>query len=206
MNKLILMAGAAALLGATPALAEKGKGNSGAKANVAAKVSGGGKAKASAKANVNARGMIDTNRNGIADWRERRLIDANGNGIPDFRERRTVDINNNGIADWRERLIDRNRDGIDDRQQAMGNRYGGDVCPPGLARKSPACIPPGQVGRSGTMVPTGWDFIDYGNIPLSVRNQYNLDDDYRYVYRDGRLYVVNPTTNLITRIINAIRF
>ena len=206
MKKLILMAGAAALLGATPALAEKGKGNSGAKANVAAKVKAGGKVKAGAKANVNARRTIDVNRNGVADWRERRLVDANGNGIADFRERRTVDINRNGIADWRERFIDRDRDGIDDRQEAMGRRYGGEICPPGLAKKRPACIPPGQVGRNGTMVPTGWDFINYGDIPMSVRDRYDLDDDNRYVYRDGRLFVVNPTTNLIIRVLNGIRF
>lgn len=199
MRNLILLAGAAALLSASPALADKGKGKGAAKANVAAKMHGG-------KAHVNARGQIDVNRNGVADWREQRLIDANGNGIADWRERNRVDINRNGIADWRERWIDRNRDGIDDRQQAMGRRYGGDICPPGLAKKTPACIPPGQVGKRGGTVPAGWDYTNYSNIPADIRTRYDLDDDYRYIYRDNRLYVVDPTTSLILRVLNGIRF
>ena len=200
MTKLFLLAGAAALISASPALAEKGKGKGGAKANVAAKVHKGG------SVHMNTRGQLDLNRNGIADWRERRSIDANGNGIADWRERRTVDINNNGIADWRERWIDRDRDGIDDRQEAMMGRYGGEICPPGLAKKTPACVPPGQVGRSGMRVPSDWSYYDYNMIPVNIRDRYDLDDDYRYVYRDRRIYVIDPATSLITRVLNGIIF
>ena len=188
MRKMILLAGAALAVGMTPAIAEA-------------------KPKA-AKVHVNARGQIDMNRNGLADWREQRLSDINGNGILDYRERSRIDINRNGIADWRERRIDRDRDGIDDRQEAMMNRWGGANCPPGLAKKNPPCIPPGQASRlfrEGQRLSTNYRYYTpYGNIPVALRNQYNLDDDYRYIYRDNTIYVVDPTTRLVTRIIDAI--
>ncbi len=195
MTKLFLLAGAGlALAIGAPAAADAKPGK--------------GKAHA-AKVHNTAKGHIDMNRNGVADWREQRLIDANGNGILDSRERRTVDINRNGVADWRERWIDRDRDGIDDRQEIMANRWGGANCPPGLAKKIPPCVPPGQVGRSftvGQRVPTGWGTIGYNRIPDGVRDLYDLDDDNRYIYRDGNLYVVDPRTRLIEQIIAGLVF
>jgi len=56
------------------------------------------------------------------------------------RNRGDVDRNRNGIADWNEHWIGR------------GN-YGGNICPPGLAKKTPACVPPGQVGPVGGLIP-----------------------------------------------------
>lgn len=47
-----------------------------------------------------------------------------------------IDRNGNGIADWNEHWIGR------------GN-YGGNICPPGLAKRSTPCVPPGQVERAG---------------------------------------------------------
>lgn len=188
MRNLIFLTGAALAVAMTPAAAEA-------------------KPKA-AKAHLNARGHIDMNRNGVADWREQRFADVNGNGILDYRERRQVDINRNGIADWRERWIDRNRDGIDDRQQTMMNRWGGDACPPGLAKKSPACIPPGQAKRlfrEGQRIGNGYRYYTpYGNIPPEYRTTYNLDDDYRYIYRNDYIYEVDPTTSLVRRVISLI--
>ena len=193
MNKLFLLAGAGMMLAmGAPAAADAKPGK--------------GKA---AKVHVNARGQIDMNRNGTADWREQRLIDADGNGILDWREKRRVDINRNGIPDWREARIDRDRDGIDDRQEIMANRWGGATCPPGLAKKIPPCVPPGQAGRSfavGERVPTGWGTLPYSRIPVGVRDLYDLDDDNRYVYRDGSLYVVDPRTRLIESIIAGLVF
>lgn len=191
MNKLILLAGSGLMLAI------------GAPADAKPKAGGG------AKVHMNAKGHIDMNRNGLADWREQRLIDANGNGILDARERRRVDINRNGVADWRERWIDRDRDGIDDRQEIMANRWGGANCPPGLAKKSPPCVPPGQVGRTfavGQRVPTGWDTLGYNRIPVGVRDLYDLDDGNRYIYRDRQLYVVDPRTRLIEQIIAGLVF
>ena len=188
MRTMILLAGAALATGLTPAAAQAKPGHGGV--------------------HVNARGQIDVNRNGIADWREQRFADVNGNGILDYRERRTVDINRNGIADWRERWIDRDRDGRDDRQEAMMNRYGGAACPPGLAKKTPACTPPGQASRlfrEGQRVPAQYRYYTpYANIPVNYRTQYSLDPNYRYIYRNNQIYVVDPATSLVSRIINTI--
>jgi len=194
MRKLFLLAGAGMMLAlGAPAAADAkpGKGKS-----------------AAVKVHTNARGHIDMNRNGIADWREQRLIDANGNGILDYRERSRVDINRNGIPDWRESWIDRNRNRIDDRQEAMMGHWGSGHCPPGLAKTKRApyqCIPPGQVGRIGGAVPGNWRTVDWDDIPVWARTQYTLDDDWRYYYSGGRVYVVDPTTDLITRILTGIR-
>ena len=190
MNKFILLAGAGIVFAlGTPAAAKPNKGQHGV--------------------HTNAKGYVDVNRNGVADWREQRLVDANGNGVLDWRERGAVDINRNGIADWRERWIDRDRDGIDDRQEAMMGRYGGAACPPGLAKKSPACVPPGQAKRlfrEGQRIGNGYSYYTpYANIPVALRNQYNLDDDYRYIYRDNTIYVVDPTTRLVRDIIDILR-
>ena len=102
-----------------------------------------------------------------------------------------------------QRSFDRNGDGIDDRAQ---NRYGGAACPPGLANRTPACIPPGQarrIFREGQRVPTNYRaFTSYNDIPLEIRQRYNIPDGSNYIYRDNSVYVVNPRTRLITDIIN----
>lgn len=88
-------------------------------------------------------------------------------------------------------------------------RLGLEVCPPGLAKKPVRCMPPGQAGRIlalGARVPTGWGTIPFTRIPLSVRDQYDLLRSDRYVYRNGTLYVVDPRTRLIERIITALTF
>lgn len=86
--------------------------------------------------------------------------------------------------------------------------HGGAVCPPGLAKKSPACVPPGQAKRmfrEGQRLPNGYRYYTpYGDIPASLRDRYDLDDDYRYIYRDNQIYVVDPATSLVTRILDAI--
>ena len=38
---------------------------------------------------------------------------------------------------------------------STGNRYAGKACPPGLAKKYPGCIPPGQ-WKKGYRIPSGW--------------------------------------------------
>ena len=88
------------------------------------------------------------------------------------------------------------------------NKYGGNVCPPGLAKKTPTCVPPGQARRSfheGQRVGKGYRYYTpYDNIPEALRSQYNLDNDNRYIYRNNTIYQVNPTTSVVTRIINTI--
>src|SRR5688500_19032783 len=86
--------------------------------------------------------------------------------------------------------------------------YGTGGCPPGLAKKNNGCLPPGQAKKlfaQGQRVPLGYNgYTPYGSIPYDLRNRYNLDDDYRYIYRDEYLYQVDPTTMVVQRILNAI--
>ena len=113
-----------------------------------------------------------------------------------------------GKAVVRHARLDRDRDGIDDRDEALARKYGGALCPPGLAKKSPPCVPPGQANRifrEGQRVPTNYRYYTpYADIPIVLRERYDLDDDYRYIYRNNVIYRVDPATNLITSIINAI--
>jgi len=126
-----------------------------------------------------------------------------------------LDGNRNGIIDSRERgFRDRDRDGRDDRfedgfdNRFDNNRFAGRACPPGLAKKNNGCLPPGQARRlfsEGQRVPTGYNFYtDYDNIPQQYRTQYGLDPNQRYIYRDDRIYVVDPRTSLIQRVIGSL--
>ncbi|MDE2437043.1 MAG: hypothetical protein KGM49_12350 [Sphingomonadales bacterium] len=82
------------------------------------------------------------------------------------------------------------------------NRWGGQGCPPGLARKNPGCLPPGQ-WRKGDRLPDGWTryYTPYDRLPDYYRSHYGQNRDYRYMYRDDRVYVVDAITRAIVNII-----
>ena len=86
--------------------------------------------------------------------------------------------------------------------------YGANACPPGLARKGNGCLPPGQARKIftvGQRIPTGYNFYTpYSNIPLAYRDRYGIPTGQQYIYRDRSVYVVDPTTSLVTRIIDLI--
>jgi hypothetical protein len=129
---------------------------------------------------------------------------AEGPRAPNRNRVQDADRNRNGVADRLERRpVDRNREGIDDRAQ---NQYGGAACPPGLANRTPACVPPGQARRmfsQGQRVPTNYGaFTSYNNIPQEYRDRYNIPSGYNYIYRDNNVYVVDPQTRLVRSIIN----
>lgn len=221
--KRLMLAASAALVALSLPVAATAQGNSNkAKAQVSAKANARAsgavrpdvRARTDARANARAATRTgatadrryDSDNDGVPDFREQTLADANNNGIADYRERRLVDINGNGIADWREARIDRDRDGIDDRAEG---RYGGFVCPPGLAKRTPACVPPGQVNRAfreGQRVPTGYRYYtDINGIPVGYRDDIPgayRTGDYRYIYRDNTIYVVDRSTRLVRRIID----
>jgi hypothetical protein len=224
MKPILLAAGAAAIALLSPATADAkpggGKGHTAVTANGHANAKAGGAARAETRARTDARAALrgrtrtgaaidrslDTNRNGIPDYRERALADLDGNGIADHRERRLVDLNRNGIADWRERWIDRDRDGIDDRAQ---NRYGGASCPPGLEKRELACVPPGQAAKMfarGERLPLNYRYYtDFAAIPERYRDDIPsgyLGDRYRYIYRGDRIYVVDRQDSIIRDIID----
>lgn len=86
--------------------------------------------------------------------------------------------------------------------------YGTGGCPPGLAKKNNGCLPPGQAKKlfaQGQRVPYGYNgYTPYGSIPYNLRRQYDLNDNYRYIYRDDYLYQVDPRTSVVQRILSAI--
>ena len=74
-------------------------------------------------------------------------------------------------------------------------------CPPGLAKRNNGCIPPGQ-WRRGDRLPSSWDgqYMRYSQLPYSYRSRNPYDSTDRYIYRDNRVYVVNPVTRVISAI------
>lgn len=85
-------------------------------------------------------------------------------------------------------------------------RHRGQACAPGLAKRTPACLPPGQARKifvEGQRIPTGYNFYtDYQDIPLAHRNQYQLQPSSQYIYRGSAIYQVDPATRLVSRIID----
>lgn len=91
--------------------------------------------------------------------------------------------------------------------RAAANFWGNRSCPPGLAKKNNNCLPPG-IAKQRFNVGDRWNGNygqwDYNQVPLDWRNQYNLDDDNRYYYRNGYLYSVDPQTRLVESVIRAL--
>jgi hypothetical protein len=85
--------------------------------------------------------------------------------------------------------------------------YGVGGCPPGLAKKNPPCVPPGQAKRLaiGQRFPTGYaNPYAYNQIPYALRNQYGLNPYNNYYYNNGSLYGVDPRTSVIQQVIGAL--
>ena len=57
--------------------------------------------------------------------------------------------------------------------------------------------------RTGYVFGPSYAYTDYGALPPAYVRQYDLTPRYRYVYRDNYIYVVDPATYAITRILNA---
>ena len=89
---------------------------------------------------------------------------------------------------------------------AVGNQHGGAPCPPGLARRNPPCVPPGQARHLygvGQRVPTNIsDLLSFGRLPVDLRTGYDIPAGYRYIYRDNTVYVVDPATRLVRNVID----
>ncbi len=86
--------------------------------------------------------------------------------------------------------------------------YGGQGCPPGLAKKNNGCLPPGQAKKLyhvGQRYPLRYgNQWNYNQIPYDMRQQYGFDPGYNYYYGDGYVYQVDPKTMVIREIVNAI--
>ncbi|HQY43774.1 MAG TPA: hypothetical protein PK450_06300 [Paracoccaceae bacterium] len=93
--------------------------------------------------------------------------------------------------------------------QAKNNKHGqGEAhCPPGLAKKSVPCVPPGQVKSSNH----GWqsgDYFDEDEAHWITRpDLYDLRPlpaGQRYVVIGNRIYVVNESSYQIMSVLNAV--
>ena len=58
--------------------------------------------------------------------------------------------------------------------------------------------------RVGYVFGPHYGYTAYTAVPRTYRVRYHLNPDDRYVYSNGYVYVVDPTTYAITRILNAI--
>ena len=50
-----------------------------------------------------------------------------------------------------------------------------------------------------------YSYTTYSDIPKPVVTYYKLDSNGRYVYSNGYVYVVDPTTYAVTRVLDVIR-
>lgn len=89
-----------------------------------------------------------------------------------------------------------------------GQGYGTGGCPPGLAKKNNGCLPPGQakklygVGYRFDRGFAGW--TPYNQIPYDLSRHYRLNPYGRYIYDRNYIYQVDPTTYVVSRVLNAI--
>lgn len=89
-----------------------------------------------------------------------------------------------------------------------GYGYGAAGCPQGLAKKNNGCLPPGQakklygVGYRFDRGFAGW--TPYNQIPYDLRRQYDLSPYGRYIYDQNYIYQVDPTTYVVSRVLDAI--
>jgi hypothetical protein len=87
-----------------------------------------------------------------------------------------------------------------ERGYPLGYGYGG--CPPGLAKKPVACMPPGQAAKLiGQPLSTVARIAALDPLPSSLRSLYYDDDDYYYRYGDGYLYRVDRDRDLVAAMI-----
>jgi hypothetical protein len=61
--------------------------------------------------------------------------------------------------------------------------------------------PPYKVGY---VFGPNYTYTTYSDIPQPVVTYYKLDSNGRYVYSDGYVYVVDPTTYAVTRVLDVI--
>jgi hypothetical protein len=58
--------------------------------------------------------------------------------------------------------------------------------------------------RVGYVFGPNYTYTEVAALPQPYVTRYHLTPDYRYVYRDNNIYVVDPATYAVTRILNAI--
>jgi len=84
--------------------------------------------------------------------------------------------------------------------QNLGYGIGG--CPPGLAKKPVACMPPGQAKQLiGAPLATAARIAALNELPVRLQSLYSPTPDYYYRYGDGYLYQVNRSNDVISSLL-----
>jgi hypothetical protein len=68
----------------------------------------------------------------------------------------------------------------------------------------PAMVRHGTRYRTGYVFGPSYGYTAYSSLPSRYVTRYHLSPDYRYVYSGNTIYVVDPTSYAITRILNGI--
>lgn len=95
-------------------------------------------------------------------------------------------------------------------QQVQPVGYGAGGCPPGLRRKNPECMPPGQYKKLfevGQRVPKNHSGLRaYDSLPKELRMRYGgaLDPRARYIYDQQYLYRVDPATMVVRQVLRSL--
>ena len=193
MTRIFLAAGVAALAIAAPVAAERGGKGGENKGQAAKGERGGGKAAKADRRGGQRVAIVDRGKGRDAK------SDRRGNRIKardDDRRIARLDRKGRDVV----RVRDRDDDFFDD--DRFGRRVAArgliDGCPPGLWKKDPPCMPPGQAknaGLLGRVIPSAYrDRL----VPLGLRDLYRDSDDYYYRLGDGGyLYQVDRRSNLV---------
>ena len=139
------------------------------------------------------------NRNrGRADDRQARMV----NRGEDRRVVRARDMDDRRLARARgsddRRVRVRNFDNDDRWVENFARGVNG--CPPGLANKNPACMPPGQYKKwEGNLLPAA---LKSSMLPLALRDVWRDNDDYYYRYNNaGYVYRVDRDNDLVSALL-----
>ena len=82
-------------------------------------------------------------------------------------------------------------------------RHGKCIAAHGVATRK-AMVRHGTRYRTGYVFGPNYGYTSYSSLPSRYATRYHLNPDYRYVYSGNTIYVVDPTTYAITRILNGI--
>lgn len=131
---------------------------------------------------------VKVDRNAIRGKGNNRFAVVDGNDVV-----RVRDVNR-GVV----RVHDIDRDELFVRRAGFG--VGG--CPPGLAKKAVACMPPGQAAKLvGQPLAVATRYGALAPLPLSMRGLYYDNDDYYYRWGGGYLYQVDRSDAIIASMI-----
>lgn len=212
MTKFFLAAGVAALAIAAPAAADDGKGGGKGHKGHSAKVERGKDRGNPAKAERRGGGQrvaIAERGKGRDARPDRKAFKAERKEFAE--DRRVVRVRDRDDGDRFDRDGDRrrvarfddhDRDRFDRRDagRRLARWNDEDHCPPGLAWKNAACMPPGQFAklhRNGLLPAAYRD----RRLPLALRDFYRDDDRHYYRVGDGYVYRVDRRTNLVAALL-----